>query len=78
MKTISSATKMLIKNIDLDNQTVLVLQMEATRAGYGTLKPFLEQILKDRAARVEKEYVKFLNNVSMQGKKLKGKKLFKG
>jgi hypothetical protein len=39
--------KTLRKNIDLDNQTIAILQIEATLKGHGSLKPFLESLLKD-------------------------------
>lgn len=38
---------MLRKNIDLDTQTIAILQIEATLKGHGSLKPFLEALLKD-------------------------------
>lgn len=71
MKTTRSTVKMFRKNIDLDNQTVFILQMEATKAGYGTLKPFLEEILKERAGKVMKDYARYLDNLTARGKKTK-------
>lgn len=55
--------KVLRKNIDLDQNTILVLQMEATAHGHGSLKPFLEEILNDRAARAIKANAKFYARV---------------
>jgi hypothetical protein len=46
--------KMLRKNIDLTNETVAILQIEATLAGFGSLKPFLEKIVSDFAAKCSK------------------------
>ncbi len=37
--------KILRKNIDLNSETVAVLQIEATLKGHGSLKPFLEEII---------------------------------
>ena len=42
---------MLRKNIDLSNDTVAVLQIEATLNGFGTLKPFLESLLTAHASK---------------------------
>lgn len=39
--------KTLRKNIDLDSQTVAILQIEATLKGHGSLKPFLESLLRE-------------------------------
>jgi len=39
--------KTLRKNIDVDAQTVAILQIEATLKGHGSLKPFLEFLLKE-------------------------------
>lgn len=41
--------KTLRKNIDLDSDTVAILLIEGTLKGLGSLKPFLEGILKDYA-----------------------------
>lgn len=46
--------KMLRKNIDLTAETVAILQIEGTLKGYGSLKPFLESIVKDFAAKAAK------------------------
>jgi hypothetical protein len=43
--------KTLRKNVDLPSETVAVLQIEATLKGFGSLKPFLESILKDFATK---------------------------
>ncbi len=68
--------KKLRKNIDLDSQTVAVLQIEATLKGHGSLKPFLEKLLMDYAIKcmgqrksVYKELVK-----NQAGSKVKVKK----
>lgn len=47
--------KTLRKNIDLDSQTVAILQIEATLNDHGALKPFLEKVLIDYAARCLKQ-----------------------
>jgi len=47
--------KMLRKNIDLDSKTVAILQIEASLAGYGTLKPYLEYLLDEKAKRSVKD-----------------------
>jgi len=46
--------KTLRKNIDLSNETVAILQIEATLSGFGSLKPFLEKIVRDFAAKSTK------------------------
>lgn len=46
--------KTLRKNIDLDNETVVILQIEATLKGYGSLKPFIEGLVKDFAKKCKK------------------------
>jgi len=57
--------KMLRKNVDLPTETIAVLQIEATLSGFGSLKPFLEKILKDFATKSSKGrpevYAKVLN-----------------
>jgi len=40
-------------------------------AGCGTLKPFLEQILKERAGKVKNDYAKYLANLPTGWKKTK-------
>jgi hypothetical protein len=47
--------KTLRKNIDLDTATVAILQIEATLKGYGSLKPFIEKIVVDFAAKSSRE-----------------------
>lgn len=47
--------KKLRKNIDLDSKTVAILQIEATLNEHGALKPFLEKLLIDHAARCLKQ-----------------------
>ena len=46
--------KTLRKNIDLSNETVAILQIEATLSGFGSLKPFLEKIVGDFAVKSTK------------------------
>jgi hypothetical protein len=46
--------KTLRKNIDLDNETIAILQIEATLKGYGSLKPFLEGTLSTFAQKCKK------------------------
>ncbi len=46
--------KTLRKNIDITNDIVAILQIEGTLNGYGTLKPFLEKIVNDYAAKSRK------------------------
>ena len=46
--------KTLRKNIDLSNETIAILQIEATLNGFGSLKPFLEKIVYDFAAKSSK------------------------
>ncbi len=46
--------KILRKNVDLDIQTIAVLQIEATLKGHGSLKPYLEELLKEVAAKAAK------------------------
>ncbi|MFZ6009480.1 MAG: hypothetical protein ACOYXT_03960 [Bacteroidota bacterium] len=47
--------KTLRKNVDLDTRTIAVLQIEATLNGYGALKPYLENLLEEKAKRCVKE-----------------------
>lgn len=63
--------KKLRKNIDLDNQTILVLQMEATANGYGTLKPFLEYVLQERASKAMKDHAAFYSRLNGTNKSTK-------
>jgi len=42
------------KNIDLDSRTVAILQIEGSLKGYGTLKPFIESIVREYAAKAIK------------------------
>jgi len=42
------------KNIDLSNETIAILQIEATLSDFGSLKPFLEKIVNDFAAKSSK------------------------
>ena len=49
------AMKTLRKNIDLNSKTVAILQIEATLNDHGALKPFLEKLLTDYAARCVKQ-----------------------
>ncbi|HMV09294.1 MAG TPA: hypothetical protein PKL56_16840 [Cyclobacteriaceae bacterium] len=46
--------KTLRKNIDLDNETIAILQIEATLKGYGSLKPFIESLINDFAKKCKK------------------------
>lgn len=46
--------KTLRKNIDLESNTVAILQIEATLNGHGTLKPYLEEIIKKAAFQATK------------------------
>lgn len=46
--------KTLRKNIDLDNETIAILQIEATLKGYGSLKSFLEDALRTFAKKCKK------------------------
>jgi len=43
--------KTLRRNVDLKTETIAVLQIEATLNDFGTLKPYLESILKAHAAK---------------------------
>jgi hypothetical protein len=56
--------KKLRKNVDLDIHTVAVLQIEATLNGFGTLKPYLEKLLIDRASKAQKERPKIYAGLS--------------
>ncbi len=47
--------KTLRKNIDLSNETVAILQIEATLSGFGSLKPFLEKIVRDFATKSSRD-----------------------
>ncbi|GHN02567.1 hypothetical protein WSM22_40560 [Cytophagales bacterium WSM2-2] len=42
------------KNVDLNSDTVAILQIEATLSQFGTLKPFLESLLENHAAKCKK------------------------
>lgn len=42
------------KNVDLTSDTVAILQIEATLSNFGTLKPFLESLLENHAAKCRK------------------------
>ncbi len=46
--------KVLRKNVDLDIQTIAVLQIEATLKGHGSLKPYLEELLIEVATKAAK------------------------
>ncbi|HEV8511985.1 MAG TPA: hypothetical protein VGQ59_01845 [Cyclobacteriaceae bacterium] len=46
--------KTLRKNVDLTSDTVAILQIEATLNQFGTLKPFLESLLENHAAKCRK------------------------
>ncbi len=67
--------KVLRKNIDLSTDTVAILQIESTLAGYGSLKPFLEKIINDFAAKSAKGRPEVYKNVVVQkAKKIESKK----
>lgn len=72
--------KTLRKNIDLSNETVAILQIEATLSGFGSLKPFLEKIVKDFAAKSSKGkpevYRKVLSRKIVKGDQGRGMKRF--
>lgn len=64
--------KMLRKNIDLDTKTIAILQIEATLKGHGSLKPFLESLLKDYSTKCLKSRPAVYK--SILANKLSGKK----
>jgi hypothetical protein len=67
--------KTLRKNIDLANNTIAILQIESTLAGYGSLKPFLEKIINDFAAKSAKGKPEVYKNVvNQKAKKIESKK----
>lgn len=67
--------KTLRKNIDLDNETVAILQIEATLKGYGSLKPFIESLVKDYAKKCKKNRPTVYNKIVEQKVNVSKKKL---
>ncbi|MCA6380490.1 MAG: hypothetical protein IM574_01570 [Cytophagales bacterium] len=71
--------KTLRKNIDLSNETIAILQIEATLSSFGSLKPFLEKIVNDFAAKSSKGRPEVYSKVlSTKKSNLSHKKLFGG
>jgi hypothetical protein len=71
--------KTLRKNIDLSNETIAILQIEATLSSFGSLKPFLEKIVNDFAAKSSKGRPEGYSKVlSTKKSNLSHKKLFGG
>lgn len=58
--------KTLRKNIDLDNETIAILQIEATLKGHGSLKPFIESLIKDFAKKCKKNRPAIYNKIVEQ------------
>jgi hypothetical protein len=55
--------KILRKNVDLDIETIAILQIEATIHGFGALKPYLEKILNDTAKKLAKGKPKLYSQI---------------
>lgn len=55
--------KTLRKNVDLDIETVAILQIEATIHGFGTLKPFLEKVLNENAKKASRSKPKLYSQI---------------
>lgn len=71
--------KTLRKNIDLSNETIAILQIEATLSSFGSLKPFLEKIVNDFAAKSSKGRPEIYSNVlSKKALNLSRKKVPRG